>query len=60
MKRKQGELFGIKNLLMLRKEGSNLTKDLLERTEVIESGVKVVDYEVEANLKDISKVRLIF
>ena len=46
MRSKQGEIFGLKNLLMLRTEGSNLTKDLLERTENIESGVRVVNFKV--------------
>ena len=52
----QGELFGLRNLLVLRPEGSNLTSDLLKRTEDIESGVRVVNYEVQTNQAEFSKV----
>ena len=56
MRSRQGEIFGLKNLLMLRTEGSNLTKDLLKRTENIESGVRVVNFTVDIDATAASKV----
>ena len=45
VKSKQGELFGLKNLFVLKKQGSNLTNDLVKRTENIESCVRVENFE---------------
>ena len=47
LKSKQGELFGLKNLFMLRREASNFTNDVIKRTENIESGVRMVKYEIK-------------
>lgn len=56
VKTRQGELFGLKNLFKLRETGSNLTRDLLKRTEIIESGVRMVNYELDAMPKDAIRV----
>ena len=45
-KSRPGELFGASNLFTLRTGESNLTNELLKRTERIESGVKVSNYEL--------------
>ncbi|XP_065069510.1 DNA excision repair protein ERCC-6-like 2 isoform X2 [Rhopilema esculentum] len=47
-----GELFGLKNLFVLRKTGSNLTNDVLRRTEKIECGVRSSEYELKRSLSN--------
>ena len=45
-KDKKGELFGLENLFSYRAEGASLSKDIIRRTEKLEAGYKVVEYEL--------------
>ncbi|XP_066016491.1 DNA excision repair protein ERCC-6-like 2 isoform X3 [Pocillopora verrucosa] len=50
-KDKKGELFGLENLFSYRAEGASLSKDIIRRTEELEAGYKVAEYEL-ANFKE--------
>ena len=45
-KDQKGELFGIGNLFSLRSEGASLAHDIVKRTEKIEAGFRVANYDV--------------
>ena len=45
-KDRKGELFGLENLFSYRAEGASLSKDIVKRTEKLETGYKVAKYEI--------------
>ena len=47
-----GELFGIENLFSLRSKGASLAHDIVKRTEKIEAGFRVANYNVVLPMSD--------
>ncbi|XP_032218750.2 DNA excision repair protein ERCC-6-like 2 isoform X2 [Nematostella vectensis] len=47
----KGELFGIENLFAYRAEGINLAQDIIRRTDKVEAGLRVAEYQIVAAVK---------
>ena len=45
-KDRKGELFGLENLFSYRAEGGSLSKDIVKRTQKLEAGYRVTNYEI--------------
>ena len=45
-KDRKGELFGLENLFSYRAEGASLSKDIVKRTQKLEAGYRVTNYEI--------------
>ena len=45
-KERKGELFGLENLFSYRAEGASLSKDIVKRTQKLEAGYRVTNYEI--------------
>ena len=45
-KNRKGELFGLENWFFYRAEGASLCKDIVKRTQKLEAGYRVTNYEI--------------